>query len=76
MEIKHKNGVKNDSRVENLEYVTSSGNKRHVCRTGLRKAKLPERDLDEIKAALLAGESARGVAQQYYVSRQAILPRD
>jgi len=79
-QINHRNGVKHDNRLANLELLTPSDNVKHAHRTGLHSlkgtrnnnAKLTERDVQTIRAALTSGEAGRSVARRYGVATTTI----
>ena len=77
--MNHKDGVKTNNRVENLEWVTSSQNKSHGYDTGLYangeglyNAGFTNEQVREIKRLLANGKMPVEIAREYGVGRWAI----
>lgn len=80
-EINHKNGNRQDNRIENLEWVTRNENIQHaydiLCRHRLRgtnspQAKLNDESVREIKRLLADGNSQRSTAKKFGVCHSII----
>lgn len=81
MQVNHKNGVKDDNRAANLEWVTPSQNTRHrfdVLKQRNRfgedhpHAKLSNDDVAQIKALFVLGASSGYVARLFGITRAGV----
>lgn len=78
LQVNHKNGIKADNRLCNLEYVTARQNTRHaICELGREgpkgeinaNSKLVVFDVVSIRTARANGKSVRDIANEYGLSR-------
>jgi hypothetical protein len=78
--INHKNSVRNDNRVENLEWCNNSMNQKHSFMGGTRNTcgenhshnKLTEKDVIEIITLFINGMNKRQISKSYNVTAQTI----
>lgn len=80
-DINHKDGVKRNNAVENLEYVTPSRNQKHAYEKQLKvpvrgswngQAKLSEESVMTIKSELRCGVTGASLARRFKVSERCI----
>lgn len=68
----HKNGNKDDNRLENLEWISNAENIRHSYVTGLRKGLINPKFIPIIREAKENGFSSKSIAEYFGVNPNCI----
>ncbi len=72
-QINHKDGVKKNNRLNNLEYLTCSQNNTHAFRTGLRKNKLKYKQVISIRKQYAKGNiTQKELSRKYLIAESNI----
>lgn len=74
-EVNHLDGVRSNNTVDNLEWVTSSGNSLHAYKIGLRKPSPPRMDDEDLQTVLdlvLSGHTYTELAKQHESAKYAL----
>jgi hypothetical protein len=72
-EVNHKNGIKNDNVIENLEWNTRNENTSHAFKTGLEKPKkglISEETFKAIKLEIAKGRKKIEVLEEFRCTRR------
>lgn len=68
--VNHKNGIKSDNTIDNLEWCTKSENCKHAALNGLYKNRLDKTKSEEIKLKYKSGEyMQREIAEIYNITQ-------